>query len=432
MNKNRLPRHNPYAAFRYRNFNLFITGHLLTMIGGAVQGLAIRAEIYDRTDKVIALGMAALVQALPMLLFTLPAGYLADTRNRKTVSIMGLLGSAASSLGLALVSISRGPVNLIFVLLCFNAFFNILATPARTAILPSLIPAGDFENAVNWRTTSFHIAAVLGPILGGYLVAWRAYAAYVLCAAACVVFCILLVCIKQELKPQPPREGPIHAVLEGIRFVFRRKMVLSAISLDLFAVFFGGAVYLMPVYAKDILHTGKLGLGYLTAAPALGALCVALVMSHLPPMKRAGRNLLVAVAGFGFATVVFGISQTFWLSWAMLFLTGAFDNVSIVVRHTLVQLQTPESMRGRVSAVNSVFIGSSNELGGVESGLTANWFGAVVSVVSGGIGTLLVVAAIALCSPDLRRFGSLSGAVQEGAVDEVGLPPPVPTDQVKM
>jgi hypothetical protein len=235
--------------------------------------------------------------------------------------------------------------------------------------------------------------------------------AYVLSAAGSLVFIVLLNRLDLGIISGPTgRATSLQALLAGIRFVWQARLLLAIISLDLFAVLLGGAVYLLPIYAQDILQVGATGFGWLQAAPAVGAFCTALVLSYVPPMKHAGRNLLLAVAGFGAATIIFGVSTSFWLSLCMLFLTGVFDNVSVVIRHTLVQLLTPDPMRGRVSAVNMVFIGASNELGGLESGLVAHWFGAVFSVVSGGIGTLIVVALSALWSPQLRAFGPLNEA----------------------
>ena len=207
--------------------------------------------------------------------------------------------------------------------------------------------------------------------------------------------------------------GNLETLLGGIRFVWDKRILFTLMALDLFAVLLGGAVYLLPIYAKEILHVGATGFGYLHAAPAVGAFCMAVAMVYLPPMKRAGRTLLLAVAGFGAATIIFGFSQNFALSWAMLFLTGAFDNISMVVRQTLTQLLTPDRMRGRVSAVSGIFIGASNELGGFESGLVAQWFGPVISVVSGGIGTILVVAGTAALSPRLLRLGAMHEARAE-------------------
>lgn len=254
------------------------------------------------------------------------------------------------------------------------------------------------------------IGNVVGPALGGLVVAFFTPAAYFVAAGTSTAFLILLA--RLGLESGPRRAGSVNSrsLLMGIEYVWRKRIILNMITLDLFAVLLGGAVYLLPIYATDILEVGPTGFGLLRAAPAVGAMTMAFSLIYLPPMKRAGRTLLLCVAGFGAATIVFGLSTSMWLSLFMLFLTGAFDNVSMVIRQTLLQMLTPDHMRGRVSAVSSVFVGASNELGGLESGLVAHWFGPVFSVVSGGIGTILVVVIMAMRSPTLRNFGSLQDA----------------------
>jgi MFS family permease len=244
--------------------------------------------------------------------------------------------------------------------------------------------------------------------MGGFIIAWSISAAYLFSAACTTVFMIILSRLEIPHAPRAKHGAMLRQLGEGLSFVWRQKLVLGAISLDLFAVLFGGAVYLLPIFATDILHVGEEGLGWLRAAPAIGAFGMALFLAHAPPMRRAGVTLLFCVAGFGVATILFGFSKNFLLSLGMLFLTGALDNVSMVVRGTLIQLATPNEMRGRVAAVNGIFIGSSNELGGFESGLVAQWFNPIISVVSGGIGTLLVVLAWTGLFPSLRRLRSFS------------------------
>jgi MFS family permease len=297
-----------------------------------------------------------------------------------------------------------------YVLLALGNAAGTVGRPARTALLPQLVPKRIFNNAVTWNSSIFETASVLGPAVGGF-VCGRSIPLTFALAATCWLACFVFVAALPDVPP-PRRDASHHGsslsnLLAGLRFVFREKLMLSAMTLDLFAVLFGGAAFLYPVFATDILGVGPLGFGFLRAAPALGAFSMAIVLAHLPPMQRAGRALLLAVAGFGVATIVFGISRNFLLSFAMLVLIGMFDNISVVVRHTLVQLLTPDSMRGRVSSVNQIFIGSSNEIGGIESTVTAQWFGPVWSVVIGGIGTLIVVVMLAFVSPPLRRLGSL-------------------------
>jgi len=405
-------KHHPYAVFGCRDFRLFMVGSVVASVAGGAQTVAVGYEVYKRTGEPWALGLVGGVLALPMLLLSLPAGLLADRFERRMLVMLSFLGVAAASVALGVLSLARAPVVWMYVVLGLGATMGVLGRPARLALVPQLVPANMFASAVAWRTSSFQIATVIGPAVGGFICAWSIPAAYFISAGGAVVLvcCLARLNVRSRVVREGPSLSPTAALAEGFAFLRRTPMLLAIMGLDMFAVLLGGAVYLLPVFAKDILDVGATGLGLLRAAPGAGALCTALVMAHLPPMKRAGRNLLVAVAGFGAATIVFGLSTSFWLSMAMLCLTGAFDNVSVVVRHTLVQMLTPDEMRGRISAVKSVFIGSSNELGGLESGMVAHFFGPVASVVSGGIGTMLVVCGAAGFLPGLRRLGALDQA----------------------
>jgi len=396
-------------------------GGVLVHLGTSAQSLAIGWEMYQRTDQALMLGLIGLTQAIPMLLFTLPAGYLADVFDRRKVMAAGLIGTTLTSIALAIFSIKHGSIEWMYGLLFLDAAFHRVATPARTALLPLLVSEDQFEAAVKWRTTLNQLAAVIGPAIGGFIITFSIPSAYLFSAVTTVIYIFLLSRLKLPDAPRTHRGQMLKQVMEGIRFVWNRKLILGSISLDLFAVFLGGAVYLLPVFARDIIGNAPLGLspeevlGWLRAAPAAGSIAMALILAHRPPLKRAGRSLFSAVAAFGIATIVFGLSKSFWLSWIMLFLTGFFDNISVVIRQTLVQMRTPNHMRGRVSAVNFIFIGSSNELGGFESGLVAQLFTPVISVVSGGIGTLLVVAGWLKLFPGLRKAKSLSdGEIGDG------------------
>ena len=406
--------HDPYQAFRYSPFRRFLIGMTLVQISAAMQGIAIAWEIYVRTNNALALGLVGLTQAVPMLLFTLPGGYLADVFDRKKLIRVSFFGSTATSLGLAAFSYAEANVFAMYVLLFVDASVMRLATGARTAILPLLVPAEAFENAVKWRSTLFQLSSVIGPALGGLVIVWHLPAAYLICACSTALFIVLLSFIHTADGVRSDPGDPLGQLVEGLQFVRNRPVLLGAISLDLFAVLLGGAVYLLPIFARDIIHLEAWGLkpetalGWLRAAPAAGALSMALLLTYRPPMRNAGRNMFLAVVGFGVATILFGISKNFWFSMAMLFLTGFFDTISVVIRHTLVQLRTPNEMRGRVSAVNSIFIGSSNELGGFESGIVARIFNPVISVVSGGIGTLLIVGLWAKWFPSLRKLETMS------------------------
>jgi MFS family permease len=404
-----MPAHDPYAALRHRDYRLFAGGAVLANVGFAMQGVAVGWELYERTNSALPLGVVGLVQVAPVLAFALPAGHLADRLNRRRILIVTQLGLVLASLALAWCSWRGAPVNWYYACLFAGATARAFGGPAYAAMLPQLVPADALANAVTWRSSGFQFASVIGPALGGALIAATSSAmpVYLVDAALRVTFwgCVLALAHRPADRPAEP--VTLRSLVAGFRFVWNTKVIFAAVSLDMFAVLFGGATALLPIYAKDILHVGPTGLGWLRAAPAVGALLMAITIAHRPAPQRAGAALLWAVAGFGVATIVFGVSRSFALSLAMLFLTGALDNISVVVRHTLVQVMTPDAMRGRVSAVNSIFITSSNELGAFESGLVAAWFGAIVSVVSGGVGTLVVVALTAWLSPSLRRLGGL-------------------------
>ena len=388
-------------------------------MGTAAQSLAIGWEVYDRTEQAMSLGLVGLVQAIPMLLFTLPAGYMADVFDRRQLMMWSLLGATMTSLALGVASYYEAPVEWLYVLLFLDATFLRIGWPARTAILPLLVPTELFENAVKWRTSLMQVTGIAGPAIGGFLIAINIQAAYFLSALSSAAFIAFLATIRLPEAPRIQRGNMIGQVVEGLRFVWRRQVLLGAISLDLFAVLLGGAVYLLPIFARDIIDASALGLepeqvlGWLRAAPAAGAVVMALLLAYLPPIQRSGHILYWSVAGFGVATIVFGFSTNFWLSMAALALTGAFDNVSMVIRQVITQMSTPNEMRGRVSAVSSIFIGSSNELGGFESGLVAQLTTPVISVVAGGVGTLVVVGSWCGLFPKLLSLGPLSGLSPE-------------------
>jgi MFS family permease len=409
-------RHGAYAAFAHAGYRRYLLGAVLMALGTSAQTLAIAWEMYVRTDSAWSLGLVGLVQAIPMLTLTLPAGYLADVYDRRKLMVLSMLGTSATSLGLAWSSHAGGSDALMYGLLLVDSAFLRLGWPARAALLPLLVPRADFENAVKWRSTLGQVSEVVGPALGGFILAWSLPATYLVSAASTLVFAALLFTIRIAPQTRNPQGDMLRQIGRGLRFVWSQKLLLGAISLDLFAVLLGGAVYLLPIFARDIIDLTGVGLtpeqalGWLRSGPAIGALVMAVTLAHLPPLRRAGLTMLLAFFGFGVATIVFGLSTAFWLSLAMLVLTGAFDMISVVVRQTLIQLVTPDDKRGRVSAVSTVFISSSNELGGFESGAVAALFGPVVSVVSGGVGTIVVVLAWAGLFPKLRKFGRLDSA----------------------
>lgn len=402
--------HDPYAVLRLPDYRRFLISGWFSIVGIQVQGVAVGWELYERTNSATILGLVGLVQFFPLLVLALPAGHAAERVPRKQQLLVGQCLLGVASLCLALLSRSSGPVPLMLGALLVAGIGQAINRPARWAILPDLVPTRLLSRAVTWNSSVWQIGSVLGPTLGGLIVALTRSATFcywldVLCVLTVV---ILIVPIRVGTRPRDFEPLSWSSVLAGIRFVRGSELILATITLDLFAVLLGGATALLPIFARDILQVGPTGLGWLRAAPSIGACGMALFLPHRPPLRRAGPALLGAVTGFGVTTIIFGLSRDPRLSFVMLLLTGAFDNVSVVVRATLVQVLTPDSMRGRVSAVNAIFIGSSNELGGFESGLTARLFGPVVSVVGGGVGTILIVLIVALLWPQICRLGASS------------------------
>jgi len=399
----------PYAILRNRNFLLYLTGRFIASLGQQMLTVAVGWEIYERTGSTLALGFVGLVQMAPMVLFTFPAGHVADNYNRKKIILWMQLLLAVACAGLALASAFQAQVCWTYCCLFLMGIARTCLWPASASFLPQLVPRRQFARAVTWNTGCFQISAVTGPAVGGALIALTRSAAlvYALNGVAALV-CLLLIGWVRTQHPVVVKERmSLKSFAVGLKFVYRTKVVLGSITLDLFAVLLGGATAMLPVYAKDILHVGPRGLGWLQSALPLGSLLMSLILVHRPPLQKAGRTLLWAVALFGLATIGFGYSRTFWLSFLMLFACGATDYISVVVRHTLVQLLTPDAMRGRVSAINSLFIGTSNQMGEFESGMVAHFTNSVFAVVSGGVGTILVVVAIAILWPEIRNYGRL-------------------------
>src|SRR5467141_1070977 len=440
--------HDPYAAFRFGDFSLFTAGNLLSITGRLMLAVAVEWEIYARTHSATALGLVGLVIAVPVVTLSLPAGPLADRFSRKYIILVSQVFSGFMSVALALVSwkhLSIPPiaplragnhalasiamiferhhpmfhfddasVPLIYLLLFIGASARTFSWASRSSFFPTLVPRDAFANAVTWNNSVFQIGSVVGPALSGLLVAYVGFPfVYLLDALCALAFFLLVLLIRRSTRRREQTDaGTWKSLMAGLRFVFSRKVILATITLDLFAVLLGGATALMPLFADQILHCGPVGLGWLRAMPAIGAFAVALVVAHLPPMKRAGKTLLWCVTGFGAATILFGLSKAVWLSLGVLFLIGAFDSVSVIIRGSIVQLVTPDEMRGRVSSVNNIFIGTSNEFGALESGFTAALFGPVISVAAGGIGTILVVFTVAFRWPETRRIGALDATLR--------------------
>jgi MFS family permease len=440
------PPHDPYAALRIRHFRDYLIGSFFALIGRqAVTAVAIW-QVYQWTHSATALGLVGLVNVLPLLTLSLPAGVLADRYDRRRLIAMGTAFIVVINVALAALSFWHAAIPeasplrlanaglerialifekqtpegalrfdqpalpLVYLLLLANATARILIWPARSSITPLLVPSDRLSNAITWNTSTFEIATVAGPALGGFLIALAGIpAVYAVGAAFELSFLILLSRVTYFQRPQPSRRPRSwRDVLAGAEFIWRKKVILGASSLDLFAVLLGGATALLPIYAEKILQVGPIGFGWLRAAPSLGAVMMAMWIAHRAPMTRPGWVLLWSVVGFGVAIILFGVSTSFWLSLFALFLSGAFDNVSVVVRQSLVQLLTPDELRGRVTAVNQIFIGSSNEIGALRAGLMSAMIGPVGAVVWGGIGTVAVAVIIARAVPGLRHLPALS------------------------
>src|SRR2546421_8002447 len=435
--------HDPYAAFRFGDFALFTAGNLLSTPGRLMLAVAVEWEIYARTHSATALGLVGLAIAVPVVTLSLPAGHLADRISRKRIILVTQIFSALTSLALALVSwkhlsipqiapsrvgnralaavaaiferhhpmfhFDDASVPLIYLLLFIGASARTFSWAARSSFFPTLVPRDAFANAVTWNNSVFQIGSVAGPAISGFIVAHLSFSCVYIIDAICsfLFFLLVLPIPRTPVREKREEQNTWRSLQAGMRFVLSKHVILATITLDLFAVLLGGATALLPMFADQILHVGAIGLGWMRAMPAIGAFGTALLVAYLRPMKCAGRNLLWSVTGFGIATILFGLSHAFWFSLAMLFLIGAFDSVSVIIRGTIVQLVTPDEMRGRVSAVNNIFIGTSNEFGALESGLTAALFGPVISVVAGGIGTILVVLGVAKWWPETLKIGRL-------------------------
>jgi MFS family permease len=399
------------AAFHYPNFRLFQAARFLMVAGLEMQSVAVGWQIYEITRRPLDLGLVGLAQFLPGLLLFLLGGHVADRFDRRHVLLACYSSFALCSLALLMITL-RGlhgvaPVYTVLVAMGLVRVFN---GPAGQAFSPLLVPAEVFPNAAAWGSSIFNGATILGPVIGGVLYALRGspVAVYATATTALAASVLLMLTIRVKGVQHMSRGRDWNTVLAGFQYVWRNKLILGTTTLDLFAVLLGGAVALLPVFAREILNAGPRGLGLLRASPGIGAALMAVVIAYVPLRRRAGVKMLCCVAAFGAATVVFGLSRNLYLSMFALFMVGAADMVSVIVRSTMVQLATPDDMRGRVSAVNMLFIGASNEFGQFESGLTAQWMGAVPAVVAGGVGTMVVVALWSWLFPALRRADRLT------------------------
>ena len=406
------------AAFQFSGFRLYQIARFCIVFCTEMQSVAVGWQVYEITHRPLDLGLTGLAQFLPGVVLFLLAGHVADRFDRRNLLTLCYVGFAVSSALLLVVALNAeylhraGSVAPIFAILCLVGAVRSFSMPASRALLPQLVPEEQFQSAVAWNSSIFQFATILGPAMGGILYAFfRGPAAvYATALSAGTIAVLTTLRIKVQSPPRAREPFSLRTVFAGFRYIWDHKLVFGSISLDLFAVLLGGAVALLPVYAKEILVTGPWGLGLLRSAPGIGAAVMALLIAYKPIRRRAGATMLWCVAGFGVFTIVFGLSRNLVLSMISLFFVGAADMVSVVVRGVLIQIETPDQMRGRVNAVDMIFIGASNELGEFESGLAAQWFGAVPAVVLGGIGAIVVTVLWAWIFPELRRADSLSRA----------------------
>ncbi len=427
-----------YESLKLPNFRRYVVAVVAMTLATMIQGTIVGWQVYELTRDPLALGFIGLAEALPFIGASLYAGHVTDQNDRRTIAILALavVGLTAVAL-LVLPTLMAGRpdalVDAIFVVIVVSGLARSFLQPSRQALGAEVVPRELFANSVMWRSGAWQLAAVIGPALGGLLYALGgaelAYGADALLIVGAVV-----ALMRVDSRPAPPRPGTgrvLDSLAAGLRFVFNERIVLGALSLDMFSVLFGGAVALLPIYAADILHVGPSGLGLLRSAPAIGAVVMSVALTQMKPFARTGRVLFRAVALYGVAIIVFGLSTNFLVAVGALVFGGAADMVSVFIRSTLLTTRTPPEMLGRVMSVNGIFVGSSNEIGAFESGVTAAWFGVVPSVVLGGALTLGVVAATAWANPALRRLGGLDPQADEPTTlrpREAGLaqPPPPP------
>ncbi len=402
----------PYAALRFWEFRNFTIARLCITIASQMQAVIVGWQIYEITKDPFSLGLIGLAEAIPSISVLLFAGHITDISDRKKIVLYSVLLMSFCSLVLLLItsdliqSLSANKLILIYSVIFLSGIGRGFSAPSFFAFVSQLVPKEILPNAITWNTTTWQTGAVTGPAIGGLLYGFiGATNTFITIVIFWIISVFMILPIKN--KPVPVIIG-IQSLKEkltaGLKFVFERKIVLGAISLDLFAVLFGGAVALLPIFAGEILFAGPEGLGILRAAPSIGAVIMAVTMTRRPFTKNAGKNLIISVFGFGLCIILFGISKNFYLSLIILALSGAFDSVSVVIRATIIQLMTPDNMKGRVSAVNSIFIGSSNEIGAFESGVAAKLLGTVPSVIFGGVMTILIVTVVTFAFPKLRRL----------------------------
>ena len=409
-----MAKNDPYAALRIREFNIFLLLRFIMVFSWSMQFIVIEWEVYSLTKSALSLGIVGLMEVVPAILMALFAGHFVDQNEKKGLLFKCIIGFFIISLGLFLLTWEPFRGNLsaktilysIYFLVFLGGIIRSFLGPTIFSLLSLIVPKNLYANAATWSSSVWQISSVLGPAVAGFSITIIGVYGSMLSILACSLLALIAL---SQISTKPilnPKIGePImQSLKEGVKFVYNNKTILGALSLDMVAVLFGGAVALLPIYAQDILKVGPEGFGVLRAAPALGAFITMFISAYVPLNKNAGMKLLFSIFAFGICIIVFGISTLFWLSVIALFLSGVVDGISVVIRQTILQLKTPDHMRGRVAAVNSIFVGSSNELGAFESGLTAKLMGTVTSVVFGGTMTLIIVAFTGFASPTFRKL----------------------------
>ncbi|WP_289037521.1 MFS transporter [uncultured Zobellia sp.] len=404
----------PYAALRFKEFNIFLLVRFAMVFAWSMQFIVIEWQVYSMTKDPLSLGIIGLMEVIPAVSMALFAGHIVDQKEKRNLLVKCIFGFSVISFGLFMLSWpsmedkleTKTILYCIYFLVFLGGIVRSFLGPTIFSLIALIVPKKIYPNAATWSSTTWQLASVLGPALAGFSISWiGVHWSMCLIFGFSIMALISLFQIKRKPILNPKIGEPVFESLrEGLRFVFNTKAVFGALTLDMIAVLFGGAVALLPIFAQDILHVGSEGFGVLRAAPAVGAALTMLGSTRFPLHKNAGKKLLFAVFGFGICMIVFGLSTYFWLSVIALFVSGAVDGVSMIIRQTILQLKTPDNMRGRVASVNSMFVGSSNELGAFESGLTAKLMGTVTAVVFGGAMTLLTVGATAIVSPTFRKL----------------------------
>lgn len=418
------PRHDAFAAIRIGDFRLLITSNFLTSLAQAMLSVLIGWELYVRTGSALALGLVGLVQVVPNIVVALPAGQIVDQYDQKLIAVLATALHAAATVALTILSLTVGPLWMIYACLFVTGLARAFRSATRNAFLASVVPSDRFGNAVAWNSSANQVAAVVGPALGGLaiVVVNQTATVFAIAAGLLTASTIALIMTRPRALTRTTEKLSVGSMLAGLQFIWRTKVLMAAITLDMVGVLLGGATALLPIFAEDVLNVGASGLGLMRAAPAVGAVLTSLLIVRHGPFQKAGPTLLFAVVGFGIATIIFGFSRSLPLSLLALALLGSFDAISVVIRHVMQLAYTPDDMRGRVSSVHHLFVGMSNEFGEFESGLLAALIGATAAVVLGGVGTLLVVPVIALAWPEVRRLGRI-----EPIPDAPAALPPAPT-----